>query len=183
MQEEFLFSGFGGQGVMFVGQLLAYAAMDAGLEVTWIPSYGPEMRGGTAHCYVVMSDKAIGSPVVRSPKTVMAFNIPSFQKYEPLVAEGGLLAYNASLIETESAREDITILPVPASDVADELGNLRIMNIVMLGALLTVRPVLSLEAMRGALEDHIPEHRRDMLSLNFEALERGATFAEGLMRA
>lgn len=177
MQEEFVFSGFGGQGVMFAGQLLAYAAMDAGLEVTWIPSYGPEMRGGTAHCFVVISDKPIGSPQVSSPKTAVLFNIPSFDKYEMVVAPGGLLAYNASLVERKTERTDVTVLPVPASDLADEIGNMRLLNVIMLGAVLTMRPAISVDVLRTALEGHIPPHRRDLLPQNFEALEAGVKFA------
>jgi 2-oxoglutarate ferredoxin oxidoreductase subunit gamma len=181
MQEEFLLAGFGGQGVMFAGQLLAYAAMDEGMEVTWIPSYGPEMRGGTAHCFVVLSDSPIGSPIVRNPKVVVALNTPSFDRYEPLVAADGLLAYNASLIERTSERSDVSRLAVPASELADELGNLRLMNVVMLGAMLAHWPVLSLDAIRHALDKHIPEHRRDMLPLNYEALKRGEIFAQSLV--
>src|SRR5574341_1968299 len=108
MQEEFLFAGFGGQGVMFAGQLLAYAGMHEDMEASWIPSYGPEMRGGTAHCFVVLSDKPIGSPVVKHPKTIVVFNNPSFIQYEPLVAPNGLLAMNVSLIKERSLRSDIT---------------------------------------------------------------------------
>lgn len=182
-QQEFLFAGFGGQGVMFVGQLLAYAAMDEGKHVTWIPSYGPEMRGGTAHCFTVISDKPIGSPLVSHPRVAVVFNNPSFDKYEPLVAPGGLLASNASLIEHRSQRTDIDALAVPASSIADELGNLRIANIVMLGAVLAARPVLSLDALKHALSAHIPSHRRDMLDLNYQALERGAAFVAERARA
>lgn len=183
MQEEFLFSGFGGQGVMFVGQLLAYAAMDEGFHVTWIPSYGPEMRGGTAHCYVVISDGPIGSPVVRRPKVAVAFNIPSFEKYESLVAAGGLLTRNASLVPASSQRADITELAVPASELADELGALRLANVVMLGAVLTARPVLPIKAIEKAVDLHIPSHRRDLLPLNIEALHKGAAFAASLISA
>lgn len=177
MQHEFLFAGFGGQGVMFAGQLLAYAAMDAGQEVTWIPSYGPEMRGGTAHCFVVMSDQPIGSPIVKFPKAALVFNRPSFEKYEPLVAPGGLLAVNSSLIPDHSERTDITVLEVPATSTADELGSLRVANLVMLGAALAVQPVLSLDALKHALEEHIPAHHRNMLAMNFEAVDRGAAIA------
>jgi 2-oxoglutarate ferredoxin oxidoreductase subunit gamma len=177
-QEEFLFAGFGGQGVMFVGQLLAYAAMDEGLEVTWIPSYGPEMRGGTAHCFVVISEKIVGNP-----RTVLAFNNPSFEKYDPLVAPGGLLASNASMIARHSTRTDIRTLEVPATSIADELGNMRITNLVMLGAVLEAHPVLPLDAIKRALKEHIPSHHRDMLSLNYEALERGAAFAASTVKA
>ncbi len=181
MQEEFLFAGFGGQGVMFVGQLLAYAAMDEGREVTWIPSYGPEMRGGTAHCYVAISDRPIGSPIVRHPKTTLVFNNPSFEKYEPLIAPGGLLVSNAALITHQSNRTDITLLNVPASDIADELGSLRIANLVLLGATLAARPVLPLEALERALDQHIPAHRREMLDMNCEALRRGAAHAQSAL--
>jgi 2-oxoglutarate ferredoxin oxidoreductase subunit gamma len=183
MQEEFLFAGFGGQGVMFAGQLLAYAAMDEGREVTWIPSYGPEMRGGTAHCYVVISDKPIGSPIVRYPRVVMAFNNPSFEKYEPLVAPGGLLVYNASLVLRESQRTDIAKLAVPATALADELGELRLANVIMLGALMTAHPTLPLEAIERALESHLPAHRRSLLELNLKALARGADYVNNLVGA
>ena len=177
MQEEFVFSGFGGQGVMFVGQLLAYIGMDEGYHVTWIPSYGPEMRGGTAHCTVILSDRPIGSPLVRYPKTVVVFNNPSFEKYEPLIAEGGMLFRNSSLVSRQSTRTDITEFEIPASDVADALGNMRLANVVMLGAILEARPVLSLDAARNALHEHIPAHRRSLLDLNYEALQRGADLA------
>jgi 2-oxoglutarate ferredoxin oxidoreductase subunit gamma len=177
MQESFLFAGFGGQGVMFAGQLLAYAAMDEGLNVTWIPSYGPEMRGGTAHCIVVMSDKPIGSPIVRNPQVAVVFNIASFAKYEPLVAKDGLLARNSSLIPQVSSRTDITHLNIPASQIADDLGDLRLMNVVMLGAVLAARPVVSLYAIRKALENHLPARHRDLLPLNYRALDKGAEAA------
>jgi 2-oxoglutarate ferredoxin oxidoreductase subunit gamma len=183
MQEEFLFSGFGGQGVMFAGQLLAYAAMNEGFHVTWIPSYGPEMRGGTAHCFVVISDKPIGSPVVRHPKVAVVFNIPSFEKYDLLVAPGGLLARNASLIPASSQRIDITELPVPATQLADGLGNMRLANMIMLGAILTARPVLPIKALEQALDEHIPPHRRELLGLNIDALHKGAAVATSLASA
>jgi 2-oxoglutarate ferredoxin oxidoreductase subunit gamma len=177
MQDEFLFAGFGGQGVMFAGQLLAYAGMDEGLEVTWIPSYGPEMRGGTAHCYVILSDRPIGSPIVKNPKVAVVFNNPSFERYEPLVAKDGLLVRNSSLVEKTSERTDMTELPIPATRIADEIGNLRLANVVILGAMLTVHPTLPLDALKAALEAHMPSHRMDMLPMNLEALERGASFA------
>lgn len=174
MQKEFVFAGFGGQGVMFVGQLLAYAAMDSGLEVTWIPSYGPEMRGGTAHCYVVISDRPIGSPVVRHPSVIVAFNNPSFERYESVVAPGGLLVWNETLVEHQATRTDITLLPVPASTIADEMGEMRLLNMVLLGAAIMAEPVLPLCALKRALEAHMPAHRRSLLTQNMAALDRGA---------
>lgn len=118
MQHELIFAGFGGQGIMFGGQLLAYAAMDSGYHVTWIPSYGPEMRGGTAYCTVVIADQEIGSPVVKHPGIGMIFNAPSFDKFVPLLQPNGLLIYNASLIPQQTERQDLTILPVPATERA-----------------------------------------------------------------
>jgi 2-oxoglutarate ferredoxin oxidoreductase subunit gamma len=180
MLEDFVFAGFGGQGVMFAGQLLAYAAMDEGLEVTWIPSYGPEMRGGTAHCQVVISSRPIGSPIVQRPKVALVFNIPSFEKYEPLVAQNGLLVVNVSLITRTSSRSDLTELGVPATQLANQLGDTRVTNMVLLGAALTARFVLPLDAIRRALEQHLPEHRRNLLSINLEAFELGAEYGMGI---
>lgn len=176
-QSEFLFAGFGGQGVMFAGQLLAYAAMDAGLEVTWYPSYGPEMRGGTAHCYVVISEQPIGSPVVRNPKVAIVFNRPSYLKYEPEIAPGGLLVVNASLIEEQSLREDMQAVYVPATEVADSLGDLRLANMVLLGAALAAHPAVTVDQLLAALEAHIPKHRRNLLPLNRQAVEAGMRVA------
>ncbi len=173
MQTEFIFAGFGGQGIMFAGQVLAYAGMDAGLESTWIPSYGPEMRGGTANCCVVLADRPIGSPVVRHPQVAVVFNNPSFEKYESNVAAGGLLVYNVSLITISPTRDNIEFLPIPASAIADELGNMRLTNMVMLGAAITARPILGLDDVKRALEEHLPARRRDLLQANFVALERG----------
>lgn len=174
MQEEFVFSGFGGQGVMFAGQLLAYTAMDIGLEVTWIPSYGPEMRGGTAHCFVVISDRVIGSPLVAYPTNAIIFNKPSFDKYEPEVAKGGRLVLNTSLVTQKSLRDDINIIEVSATDIAYDIGDQRLTNMVLLGALLRDHPILPIEALKRALEAHIPKHRRNLLDKNYLAIERGA---------
>jgi len=180
MIETFVFAGFGGQGVMFAGQLLAYAAMDAGLEVAWIPSYGPEMRGGTAHCLTVISDRPIGSPMVQHPKVAVVFNNPSFEKYEPVVAHDGLLVVNVSLIPHTSKRTDLTEILVPATQIATQLGDVRVTNMVLLGAALTARPVLPLDALFSALERHIPAHRRGLLAINTEALRRGAEYGVGI---
>lgn len=181
MQHEFVFSGFGGQGVMFVGQLLAYTAMDAGLYVTWIPSYGPEMRGGTAHCFIVVSDKPVGSPIVRYPEIGVAFNLPSFEKYESMTAPGGLLVKNTSLIDRESDRTDIEILSIPATTLADDLGDTRVTNLILLGAMLNQRPIFSLDELRESLSNHIPAHRRNLLDLNYQAINQGAAYAEKSM--
>ncbi len=174
MQTEILISGFGGQGVLFAGQVLAFAGMDTGHHVTWIPSYGPEMRGGTAHCTVIISDEEIGSPLVRNPAVTMVFNMPSFDKYEPLVKPGGVLVVNSTLMTRKATRTDIRVVEVPANEIAEELGNARLANIVMAGAMLAVTGVMPLEALEQALQSHLPERHRKLLPKNFEAMRRGA---------
>jgi 2-oxoglutarate ferredoxin oxidoreductase subunit gamma len=178
MYFDVIFSGFGGQGALFAGQLLAYAAMDAGLQVTWIPSYGPEMRGGTAHCTVIIADEEIGSPLVAHPLHVVALNNPSLEKYEPLVIPQGRLIYNVSLAVREATREDISVIPIPASNVADELGSPRLLNMVMMGALLACSDVLPAAAIERALDEHLPARHRDLLELNKSALWRGIELAQ-----
>ena len=180
MNEEIIFSGFGGQGALFAGQLLAYAALDSGLEVTWIPSYGPEMRGGTANCTVVIADEPIGSPLARHPRTVVALNLPSFEKYESLVKPGGLLVYNESLIPARPSREDIRYIAIPANDIADELGNVRMANVVLLGAYFAATGTMPLETVEAALDAHLGERQRKYLGANKAALRRGAALVSGV---
>ncbi|MEJ2598801.1 MAG: 2-oxoacid:acceptor oxidoreductase family protein [Anaerolineales bacterium] len=178
MQTEIIIAGFGGQGVLFAGQLLAYAAMDSRHEVTWIPSYGPEMRGGTANCTVIISDDEIGSPTVRNPKAALVLNLPSLDKYEPLVAPGGVLIANASLINRDFHRQDLQSVMIPANEIAEAIGDKRLINMVVLGAMLGKLPVLPLDVIENALKDHLPERHRRLLPLNFEALRQGMAFAE-----
>lgn len=174
MQQEIIVSGFGGQGTLFAGQLLAYAAMDNGYHVTWIPSYGPEMRGGKARCTVVISDGEIGSPLVRRPSAAIVLNIPSMEAFEPAVKPGGVLVVNSSLVPQKSERDDIRIVYAPASDMATELGNVRMANVICLAALVEVTGVVSLQAVKQALDDHLPERHRRLLVLNNEAMDEGA---------
>ena len=177
MQTEIVIAGFGGQGVLFAGQVLAYAAMDSGREVTWIPSYGPEMRGGTANCTVIIADEEIGSPMVRRPVGAIVLNLPSLDKYEPLVTPGGTLIVNSSLVNRPVGRTDILSAAIPGNEIAEELGDKRLMNIIMLGALLSQLPVLPLTALENALEEHLPERHRKLLPLNLKALRIGAEYA------
>lgn len=177
MQTEIVLAGFGGQGVLFAGQVLAYAAMDHGKEVTWIPSYGPEMRGGTANCTVIIADDEIGSPLVRNPQAAIVLNLPSVDKYEPLVVPGGVLVANSSLINRGPQREDITSIFIPANDIAESLGNRRLLNMVALGALLARLPVLPISAIEQALADHLPERHKKLLPVNFNALRQGSQYA------
>ena len=174
MQTEIITAGFGGQGVLFTGQLLTYAAMDEGREVTWIPSYGPEMRGGTANCIVVISDEEIGSPMVSDPQAVIAMNLPSLDKYEGKVRPGGVLVVNESMVDRAVSRQDIKVVMVKANEIAEELGDKRMMNMVLLGALIANLPVIPLQAIEKALAGHLPERHHKMLPKNYEALKRGA---------
>ncbi len=176
MHHEIIISGFGGQGVLFAGQLLAYAALAEKKHVTWIPSYGPEMRGGTAHCTVIVSDEEIGSPLVQRPTAALALNPPSHAKYAPLMQRGGVLILDATLIEQRSDRVDIQEIALPAKDIADELGAPQIANMVLLGALLAATNVVSLETMDTVLEEHVSAKHRQKLEANKMALRRGAEF-------
>jgi 2-oxoglutarate ferredoxin oxidoreductase subunit gamma len=173
METSTIISGFGGQGALFAGQALAYAGMDTGRHVTWIPSYGPEMRGGTAHCTVILSDDPIGSPLVSHPDIAVVMNLPSMDKYEPLVVRGGVLVVNASLVERATERDDIRVIEVPATAIADELGDRRLANMVLLGAMLATTDLLPIAAVEKALAAHLPERHRHLLSANREALDRG----------
>ncbi|PWH12382.1 MAG: 2-oxoacid:ferredoxin oxidoreductase subunit gamma [Anaerolineae bacterium] len=179
MQKEIIIAGFGGQGVLFAGQVLAYAAMDLGKEVTWIPSYGPEMRGGTANCTVVIADEEIGSPLVKRPPFAIALNLPSFDKYEPLMLPGGVLVVNQSMVDRGPKRTDIRVILVPANEIAEEIGNKKLTNMVTVGALVAAMPeLLTLEAVEQALRGHLPARHQHLLPQNFQALQRGYEVAK-----
>ena len=173
MQKEIIIAGFGGQGVLFGGQVLAYAAMDTGKDVTWIPSYGPEMRGGTANCTVIIADHEIGSPLVKNPPLAIALNLPSFDKYEELLASGGTLIVNQSMVDRGAKRDDINVIFVPCNEIAEEIGDKKLLNMVAVGALLTVLSELSLKDIEKALEAHLPARHKHLLPKNYEALRRG----------
>ncbi|MCK4241049.1 MAG: 2-oxoacid:acceptor oxidoreductase family protein, partial [Candidatus Atribacteria bacterium] len=151
MLEEVVIAGFGGQGVMLIGRLLAYAGMLEGKNVAWMPSYGPEMRGGTANCTVIISSEEIASPVVPYPKSIIVMNKPSLDKFEPNVKKEGLIILNDSLIDQKVSRNDLSIVRVPANDVANELGNLKVANMVVLGAYVKKSGVVKLDTIFKAL--------------------------------
>ena len=171
MQTEIIISGFGGQGVLFAGQC-SYAAWIR-IEVTGSP-HGPEMR--CTNCTVIISDEEIGSPLVRNPKAVVAMNRPSLDKYDPLVKPGGLLIINSSIIDKDSERKDIQVVRVPGNEIAEKIGDRRMTNMVILGALLANLPILPLEALEKALAEHLPERHHKLLPLNYQALREGAKF-------
>ena len=181
MQKEIIIAGFGGQGVLFGGQVLAYAAMDTGKEVTWIPSYGPEMRGGTANCTVIIADDEIGSPLVKNPPLAIGLNLPSFDKYEELLAPGGTLIVNQSMVDRGARRTDIHVILVPCNEIAEEIGDKKLLNMVAVGALLTALPEVSVKDCEKALEAHLPARHKHLLPKNYEALRRGFEAAQKVM--
>jgi 2-oxoglutarate ferredoxin oxidoreductase subunit gamma len=183
METSIIIAGFGGQGVLFAGQLLAYGAMDDGRFVTWIPSYGPEMRGGTANCTVVIGDGPIGSPIVTNPDIALVLNQPSFEKYEPLVKPGGLLVVNESLVTAVSERDDIETIYIPANRLAEEAGSVKMLNVAMLGAFLAKRPILSLETLAQALINHLPTSKSHLQEQNAAVLQQAADFMSNKVKS
>jgi 2-oxoglutarate ferredoxin oxidoreductase subunit gamma len=172
-EERIIVAGFGGQGVVLMGKLLAYAGMLEGKNVTCLPSYGPEMRGGTANCMVTISTSKIGSPYVTTPSSLVAMNLPSLDHFESIVEPGGSILVNSSLVKREVNRSDVTAASVQANRIAEELGDVRIANMVALGAFSKVRPILHMDSLVNALEKALPARRKEMLSLNREALRLG----------
>jgi 2-oxoglutarate ferredoxin oxidoreductase subunit gamma len=176
MQREVMFAGFGGQGILMSGKILAHTAMDEGYEVAWIPSYGPEMRGGTAYCLVVISDRPIGSPIIKNPMHLIAMNRPSLEKFAPLVKPDGIILINGSLIPVTSGRNDVDELIVPVSDIASDLGSIKVANIVALSAFVGRSNIVDSGHLREAIKTEFAEKERFM-PLNMEALERGLASA------
>ncbi len=177
MQREVKFAGFGGQGIMTVGKLLALAGMAEGKQVCWIPSYGPEMRGGTAYCTVVISDRDIGSPVINNPQSLVAFNRPSLEKFASMVKPDGLLVINSSLIEVTSEREDIDEILVPFNDIANSLENGRSINIVALGAFVARSGIVGVDTQEQVLREKFARKPR-ICELNLETYRAGVKQAQ-----
>jgi 2-oxoglutarate ferredoxin oxidoreductase subunit gamma len=180
MKHELLAAGFGGQGVLSMGMTLAYAGMIEGKEISWMPSYGPEMRGGTANCITIVSDAAISSPIVTVFDTVVALNQPSLDKFEEAVKPGGLLVYDSTSMLTLPTRTDIDVLPLPASREAEALKNTKIMNMIVLGAFIGRTRVVGIESIMDALGKVLPERYHHLLPVNERALRRGMELAGSL---
>lgn len=176
MMHELIIAGFGGQGVMSMGQWLTLAGMREGKFVTWLPSYGPEQRGGTANVSVVISDDPIGSPVVTQPTITVVLNNPSFDKFEPKVKSGGYLFINSSLVERTSKRTDIEVVEIPATEIANELGNTRVANSVILGNLLENTHLLSEQTLRETIVDAL-SGKKELVQVNLEAFRRGMGYS------
>jgi len=184
MERSTIFAGFGGQGILFAGTILARAAMAEGREVLWIPSYGPEMRGGTASCTVIVADEEIGSPVIDRADAAVALNPPSLARFEDLVAPGGLLVINRTLIEAVPRRTDIEVVSVACTALAKTAGDDRLVSVVALGALVAARPWLaSRGAVRAAIEDVVSKKRPQILEADLGAFEAGFAAAREVTTA
>lgn len=177
MHQEVIMAGTGGQGIMVIGQLLAHAAVVEDKNVVWFPSYGPETRGGTADCTVIVSDDQIGSPVTAAPDTLLAMSQVQIPRHAGKVKREGVIIYNSSLVETPTEREDCRLIAISANEIADELGNLKIANMVMLGAFIEVTKSVTIESAVHALKMVLPPHRHNLIPLNESALRRGAEIA------
>ncbi len=177
MQKEVMFAGFGGQGILLSAKLLAYAAMKQGAEVMWIPSYGPEMRGGTAYCTVVVSDRLIGSPIIKNPAHLVAMNRPSLEKFVPVVKKGGVIMINSSLIPVRSERDDIIELVVPANDIAIKLGSVKCANIIALSAFAAKSGMVDMDILRTCVESEFAAKPK-LVPMNMKAFDEGLKLAE-----
>ena len=178
---DLIIAGFGGQGVLIIGNLLAFAAMKEGRQVTYLPIYGVEMRGGTANCTVVISSKEIGSPIVQRPHSAIVMNLPSLVKYEPRVLPKGLLLINSSLIDLkEATRKDIDLLPIPFNDIAVKSGNPRLANMVALGAFVEKTKLVKMTSLFESFEKVLDERYHPLIPANIKAIEKGAEFVQSL---
>ena len=177
MQTEIKFAGFGGQGILLSAKLLAYAAMKQGFFVAWVPSYGPEMRGGTAYCTVVIGDKRIGSPIIKNPTHLVAMNRPSLEKFANDVKPGGIIFINSSLIPSRSERDDITELIVPANDIAIESGSVRAANIVALSAFAAKADIVDLALLKDCVKKEFAAKAK-IIPLNMKAFDYGVDISK-----
>ena len=177
--KQFLFSGFGGQGILFAGKFLAYKGLLDGKQVSWLPSYGPEMRGGTASCSVILSDDAVGSPIVSAPDVLVAMNLPSLDKYESTVVPGGLILADSTLIERKVERDDVKVVYIPATRMAGENGISSLANMIIVGKMLAELNDCDESSIEAALAKVVSAKRADMLDANRKALKLGADYVGG----
>ena len=171
--QEMILAGFGGQGIMFAGRLIASAGMIAEKEVSWLPSYGPEMRGGTANCHVIVSDQPVGSPIVVAPTTLVVMNRPSLDKFEDAVLSDGLLIMDSSLIDRKIKRKDIKVIKIPATRMAADMGAGKLANMIMVGQWIKETGLLSMEIVKTSLEKVVSANKQDLMDINIKALELG----------
>ncbi len=175
MYMSMMLSGFGGQGVLTTGKLISSAAIDANLQTTWLPSYGPEMRGGTANCTVIVSDKLIGAPVAQKIDVLVAMNNPSVTKFEKDIKTNGYMFINSSIVDAEPTRNDVEIIKVPFNDLAEEIGNIRVANIILFGAIVQKTKVIPLDVDKKTIEHKLGK-KKEFLPMNLKAFDRGVEY-------
>jgi 2-oxoglutarate ferredoxin oxidoreductase subunit gamma len=173
MEKRIIIAGSGGQGILFIGKLIAYSAMLEGKEVTWFPSYGAEMRGGTANCTVIISDEMIGSPITRNPDILIVMNKASYNRFSERVIKDGILLYDSSLIASINRRQDIRIVDVPASEIASKKNYTNLANMVMIGAFSCITNLISLDSILKGIDDIVSSHRRELIAINKELVKKG----------
>lgn len=178
MHEEIIMAGFGGQGVMLLGKFISEAAMEEGKEVSWLPSYGPEMRGGTANCHVIISDEPIASPIIIESSIVIAMNRPSLEKFEKTLKKDGILIMNSSIIDIEPKRNDIKVFKVPINEIANRLGSQKIINMVMAGALIQITKIVKFDTMKHVFEENLTGSKAKLIDLNLKSMEEGAKYIQ-----
>ena len=174
--KQFLFSGFGGQGILFAGKFVAYKGLMDGKNVSWLPSYGPEMRGGTASCSVIVGDESVGSPIVSTPDVLVAMNLPSLDKYEAAVAPGGMIFVDSTLVTRPVNRTDVTVYALPATQMASDNGTPTLANMILIGKILSALNDFEEDSVRTALGKVISAKRADMLEVNLNAMKLGANY-------
>lgn len=173
MTDNIIIAGFGGQGILFAGKILAYAALVKGKQLSWLPSYGPEMRGGTANCHVIVSDEPVGSPIITNPDILISMNKPSLEKFENDVVPGGTIIYDKTLIDCEITRNDIKVVGVEATRIASAQAKVGMANMVMLGALLKTCKVFTLDEIRAGVEKAVPPSKKELAEYNIQLIEKG----------
>ena len=178
MKKEIIIAGFGGQGVMSIGKSLVEAGLEEGLEVSWVPSYGPEMRGGTANCSVILSDDPVGSPIVSEPDALIVMNLPSLDKYEDTVVPGGMIFVDSTLIERKVKRDDVKVFYIPATKLAQQADMPKLANMIMVGKFLKETSAVSSENITDALKKVIPARKAEMLDVNLKAIQLGFDYED-----
>lgn len=173
---QILIAGFGGQGVLFTGKMLAYKGMYEGKEVSWLPSYGPEMRGGTANCSVILSNSPVGSPIVSKPDILMVMNLPSLDKYENAVPAGGKIFVDSTFIDRKVNRDDVDVYYIPATKMASDAGVPTLANMILLGKVIKETDVISLDGMRTMFEKIISAKRQNLIETNLKTIEMGYNY-------
>ena len=176
MNKEILIAGFGGQGILFSGKFLAYEGLIDGKEVSWLPSYGPEMRGGTANCSIIISDSAVGSPIVSNPDILIAMNLPSLDKYENETKKGGQIFVDSSLIESKVQRDDVTVYYVPATKMAKDEGFATLANMILMGKLMKVCDYIGFDGVEATVSKVVPPKKANLIEVNLQALKAGYDF-------